>query len=201
MDLGIKTFAVLSSNNQITKYASINPHKNLLTTLRKLNKSLQRKEKGSQNRKKARIELAKLHARISNVRVDYIEKTTTSIANNHSHVAVENLNLSGMVKNRKLARSILDMGFYNFRNRLATKLKERNKTFILADRWFASSKICNSCSHKHQDLTLKDRMWVCPNCNVRHDRDENAARNLEKLAVSSTVSVCGVASNGGMLVY
>lgn len=115
---------------------------------------------------------------------------------------IENLNVSGMSKNHKLARSILDMGFYNFRNRLQTKLQIRNKQLTIADRWFASSKLCNNCSYLYREMTLKDRMWECPNCNVTHYRDVNAAMNLEKLAVSSTVShtsveACGVASNGG----
>ena len=104
-----------------------------------------------------------------------------------------------MSKNHKLARSILDMGFYNFRNRLQTKLKTRNKQLAIADKWFASSKLCSNCNYHYREMTLKDRIWDCPNCGMNHDRDINAARNLEKLAISSIVSACGVATNGGML--
>ena len=206
VDLGIKKFAVVSHNQQITEYAAIRPHKALLGRLQRCGKSLSRKIKGSKNRYKARLKLAKLHARVANIRNDYIEKTTTELANNYSQIAIEDLNVSGMSKNHKLSKSILDMGFYRFRNRLETKLKARGKHLILADRWYPSSKICNCCNHKNVELTLKDRIWVCPNCNVLHDRDANAAINLEKLAVSfiahaseTGVEACGAASNGGTL--
>ena len=163
-----------------------------------MSKSLSRKVKKSKNRIKAKKKLAKTHARITNIRTDSIEKISTTIANEFTHVVMENLNVRGMSKNRKLSRSILDMGFYSFKNRLATKLKSRGKTITIANRWFASSKLCstNTCGYLYKDMTLKDRMWVCPNCKVNHDRDVNAARNLMKLAVSSTVSACGVSAIG-----
>lgn len=199
IDLGITTFAtVVSNENQIQKYNGIKPYRMLLNRLQRLSKSLSRKVKKSKNRIKAKKKLAKTHARITNIRTDSIEKTSTTIANEFTHVVMENLNVRGMSKNRKLSRSILDMGFYSFKNRLATKLKSRGKTMTIANRWFASSKLCstNTCGYLYKDMTLKDRMWVCPNCKVNHDRDVNAARNLMKLAVSSTVSACGVPAIG-----
>ena len=204
IDLGINTFATVVSGADAIKYDGVKPHKALLGRLKRLNKSLSRKIKGSNNRKKARYKLARHHAQVTNIRNDYVEKITTELANNYNHIVIENLNVSGMSKNHKLARSILDMGFYNFRNRLQTKLKTRNKQLTIANRWFASSKLCSNCNYHYREMTLKDRMWDCPNCGINHDRDINAARNLEKLAVSSTVShtsveACGVATNGGML--
>ncbi|TXH53307.1 MAG: transposase [Bacteroidia bacterium] len=79
------------------------------------------------------------------------------------------------------------------------EIKTRNKQLTIANRWFVSSKLCSNCNYHYDEMTLKDRIWDCPNCGINHDRDMNAARNLEKLAVSSTVSACGVATNGGML--
>jgi putative transposase len=202
VDLGITTFAtIVSDDGTVKKHDSIKPYKTLLTQVKRLSRQLSRKQKKSKNRTKARYKLAKMHARISNIRNDYVEKVTTELANNNSHIVLENLNVRGMSKNRKLAKSILDMGFYNFKSRLEAKLKARNKQLMIADRWFASSKLCstNGCGYLYRDMTLKDRMWDCPNCNVTHDRDVNSARNLMNLAVSSTVSACGVSSDGGTL--
>jgi putative transposase len=199
VDLGINTFATVSSDGIATKYSGVKPHKAKLNRLKRLNKSLSRKIKKSSNRKKARYKLARLHAKVANIRNDYIEKTSTELSNKYNHVVIENLNVSGMSKNKKISRSILEMGFYNFRNRLQTKLNARGKRLTIADRWYASSKLCSNCSYLYNEMTLKDRMWVCPNCSTNHDRDINAAINLEKLAVSSTVSACGVVANGGML--
>ena len=141
IDLGINTFATVASNDEVIKYDGVKPHKALLGRLKRLNQSLSRKVKKSANRKKARYKLAKLHAKVANIRNDYVEKTTTEIANKYNHVVIENLNVSGMSRNHKLARSILDMGFYNFRNRLQNKLQARGKQLTLADRWFASSNV------------------------------------------------------------
>jgi len=204
VDLGINTFAtVVSDDNTIKKIIAKKPYKLLLSRVKRLSKSLNRKVKGSNNRRKARLKLAKLHVRVGNIRTDVIEKSTTELSNEFTHIVLENLNVRGMSKNRRLSKSILDMGFYNFRNRLEQKLKLRNKKLTIANRWFASSKICstNNCNYHYQDMTLKDRIWECPNCKVIHDRDENAAKNLMKLAVSSTVThtsvkVCGVYSVG-----
>ena len=199
IDLGINSFATVSSGEDAIKYAGVKPHKALLGRLKRLSKSLSKKVKGSNNRKKARYKLARHHSSVANIRSDYVEKITTELANKYDHIVVENLNVSGMSRNHKLARSILDMGFYNFRNRLQAKLKARVKQLTIADRWFASSKLCSVCDYHYREMTLKDRMWVCPNCCTNHDRDINAAKNLEKLAVSSTVSACGVATDGGTL--
>lgn len=106
-------------------------------------------------------------------------------------IGIEDLNVAGMMKNRRLARSIVDMGFFEFRRQLGYKSDMRGGEVVVADRWFASSKTCSCCGHKLENLPLAVRGWTCPVCQTRHDRDGNAAINLKHYAVSSTVSACG----------
>jgi putative transposase len=193
VDLGVKILATLSNGEEII---GPKPHKALLKRLKNLSRSLSRKKKGSQNRFKAKQKLAKLHARIANMRLDALHKLTTSIVKRFSTVVIEDLNVKGMIKNRKLSRSISDMGFYEFRRQLEYKLKFRNGTLVVADRFFASSKICSSCGSKNEKLKLADRTWTCATCGTFHQRDLNASINLKNQAVSSTVSACGEEGNG-----
>ena len=104
---------------------------------------------------------------------------------------IEDLNVKGMMQNRRLSRAVADMGFFEFRRQLDYKAAFRGGLVIIASRWFASSKICSCCGNKLDDLPLSVRQWICPACNMQHDRDVNAAINLKNLAVSSTVTVCG----------
>lgn len=186
IDLGVKRFATLSTGKEVI---GPKPHKALLGRVRRLSRSLSRKQKKSNNRRKAIIQLAKLHHRIGNIRRDVTHKLTTELAENYSHIGIEDLNVKGMMKNRRLSRSIADMGFHEFRRQLTYKTEMCGRQLVVADRWFASSKICSVCDYKHTELKLSEREWTCPRCNAHHDRDLNAAKNLEKLAVSSTVSV------------
>jgi putative transposase len=194
VDLGVSALATLSTGEKI-----IGPkaHKALLGRLRRLSQSLSRKEKGSENRKKAKAKLARLHARISNIRKDSLHQLTTKLTRRFHTVGIEDLNVKGMVKNRHLARCVADMGFFEFRRQLEYKEKMRGGTVVVADRWFASSKTCSGCGHKLDELPLAVREWMCPACGVVHDRDVNAAINLKNLAVSSTVSACGEEGAGG----
>lgn len=193
VDLGVKTLATLSNGVEVV---GPKPHKALLKRLKYLSRSLSRKIKGSQNRFKAKQKLATLHARIANIRLDALHKLTTSIVQCFSTVVVEYLNVSGMLKNRKLARSISDMSFYEFRRQLEYKLKFRNGNLIVADRFFASSKLCSSCGFKNEELTLAERTWTCSQCKTFHQRDLNASINLKNYTVSSTVKACGEEGNG-----
>ncbi len=194
VDLGIKTFATLSTGEEIV---GPKPHKALLKRLKRLSRSLSRKIKGSKNRFKEKQKLAKLHARISNIRLDAVHKFTTSLVQRFPTIVIEDLNVRGMLKNRKLARSIADMSFYEFRRQLEYKLKLRDGKLVVADRFFASSKLCSHCGFKHEELTLCERNWTCPACNTFHQRDFNASINLKNyLAVSSTVLACGEEGNG-----
>jgi putative transposase len=195
VDLGLTQFATLSTGEVI---AGPKPHKAKMYRLKRLSKSLSRKQKGSTNRRKARIKLAKLHYQIANIRKDAIHKLTTKISSNFSTIVIEDLHVKGMIRNRKLSRSISDMGFYEFRRQIEYKSGFRKKKVIIANRWFASSKICSACTMKNKDLTLSVREWKCSYCGIKHHRDLNAAKNLEKLAVSFTVSACGASTDGAI---
>lgn len=188
VDLGVSALATLSTGETIT---GPKPHKALLTRLQRLSRSLSRKQKGSANRKKAKAKLARLHARIANIRQDALHKLTTDLTRRFHTIGIEDLNVRGMVRNRHLARSIADMGFFEFRRQLEYKAAMRGGQVVIADRWFPSSKICSCCGHKQEELPLSVRRWSCSICGVEHDRDLNAAINLKNYAASPTVSACG----------
>jgi len=189
VDLGVSALATLSTGEP--PIPGPKPHKALLGRLRRLNRSLSRKQKGSANRRKARMKLARMHARISNIRSDALHQLTTDLTRRFHTIGIEDLNVKGMARNRRLARSIADMGFFEFRRQLEYKAAMRGAQVVVADRFFASSKICSDCGHKLGELLLAVRQWTCPACGARHDRDVNAAINLKNMAVSSTVSACG----------
>ncbi|MDY6898101.1 MAG: RNA-guided endonuclease TnpB family protein [Cyanobacteriota bacterium] len=181
VDLGIKTLATLSTGVRINnaKYLSNN-----LKQLACLQRQLARKEYGSNNRKKLKTKLQRMYRRIAFLRKDLLHKITHYICKNHAKIVIEDLNVSGMLSNGNLALSISDCGFYEFKRQLEYKSKKFGCQLIIADRWFASSKICSTCGHKHETLTLKDRVYECSNCGLKIDRDLNAALNLAKLAYS-----------------
>jgi len=187
IDLGVSAMATLSTGEKIV---GPKPHRTLLCRLRQLSKALSRKVKGSRNREKAKIKLARIHARISNIRLDAIHKFTTDVSR-FSIICIEDLNVSGMVKNRRLARSISDMGFKEIRRQLEYKTERNDGKLVVVDRFFPSSKKCSNCGHVLVELPLSVRQWNCHICGVTHDRDLNAAKNLAACAVSSTVQVCG----------
>ncbi|WP_425953003.1 RNA-guided endonuclease InsQ/TnpB family protein [Ralstonia pseudosolanacearum] len=188
VDLGVSALATLSTGEAVP---GPKPHMALLDRLRRLSRSLSRKQKGSVNRRKAKAKLARLHARIASIRSDALHKLTTDLTRRFHTVGVEDLNVRGMVKNRCLARSIADMGFFEFRRQLEYKASMRGGQVVVADRFFASSKTCSDCGHKLDELPLSARQWTCPSCGTIHDRDVNAAVNLKIMAVSSTVSASG----------
>jgi len=194
IDLGVMDLATLSDG---TKHTGEKPHKALLSRLRRSNKSLSRKqgakkgEKKSKNFNKAQKQLSRLHARIANIRNDDTHKLTTILTQSYGTIGIEDLNVSGMVKNHKLSRAILDMSFFEFRRQLEYKSKMTGSKVVVADRFFPSSKLCSNCGEKIESLELSIREWTCPVCNCHHDRDINAAINLKNNAVSYTVSACG----------
>jgi len=191
VDLGVKTLAVLSDGTDVKGEKS---QKKFLNRLRRLNKSLSRKKKGSANFKKAKTKLSKLHKRIADIREDSLHKLSNKLATEYSVIGIEDLNVKGMVKNRCLARSISDQGFGKLRAMIEYKAVMTGSTVIVVDRWFPSSKTCHLCGTIH-DLKLSDRVMNC-DCGNVIDRDLNAAINLRNYAVSSTVSACGVSSSG-----
>jgi putative transposase len=193
VDLGVKALATLSTGETIP---GPKPHKALLGRRQRLSRSLSRKQKGSANRHKAKAKLARLHARIAAIRSDALHKFTTDLTRRFHTIGIEDLNVRGMMKNRHLARSIADMGFFEFRRQLAYKAAMRGGQVVVADRFYASSKTCSACGHKLDDLPLSVREWTCPSCGTVHDRDVNAAVNLKNMAVSSTVAACGGVGSG-----
>jgi putative transposase len=193
VDLGVSALATLSTGEVI---AGPKAHKALLCRLQRLSRGLSRKVKGSENRKKAKVKLSRLHARIGNVRSDGLHQLTTDLTRRFHTIGIEDLNVRGMVKNRHLSRAVSDMGFFEFRRQLDYKAAQRGGMIVVADRWYPSSKTCSCCGHKLETLPLSVREWTCPECGSVHDRDVNAAMNLRNLAVSSTVSACGEEGSG-----
>lgn len=193
VDLGVSALATLSTAESITGPKA---HTALLKRLQRLSRAVSRKKKGSANRKKAAMKLARLHARITNIRTDALHKLTSDLTRRFHTIGIENLNVRGMMANRRMARSIADMGFFEFRRQLDYKAAMRGSLVVVADRWSASSKTCSCCHHKLEALPLSVRTWTCPACGTVHDRDVNAAVNLMHNAVSSTVSACGEEGSG-----
>ena len=181
IDLGIKTLATLSSGVVFDNAQYLRSN---LKQLARLQKQLARKEQVSSNRNKLKTKLQRMYRRIAFLRKDLLHKITHYLCKNHSRIVIEDLNVSGMLSNSKLALSISDCGFYEFKRQLEYKAKKFDCKLIIADRWFASSKICSTCGHKHETLTLKDRVYECSSCGLKIDRDLNAALNLAKLAYS-----------------
>lgn len=195
IDLGIKSLATFSKGEA---YVGAKPHTQKLSRLKRLSRQLSRKKKGSRNFKKSSMKLAKLHLKVANIRKDYLHKTTTNTVLNYDQIGLEDLNVKGMSANRKLARHILDQSFHEFNRQLTYKADMYGSSIIKADRFFPSSKLCHVCGWKNSDLTLSMRNWQCLECNTNHDRDYNAAKNLESLCtVSSTEThACGAESAG-----
>ena len=146
---------------------------------------------GSANRRKAQHKLARLHARIANIRKDATHKATTYLTKTFKRIGIEDLNVRGMVRNRHLARSIMDGNFGEFRRQLEYKARFYGARTVVANRWFPSSKTCSCCGSVKDELDLSQRTFHCDDCGFECDRDLNATRVLERLAASSAVSACG----------
>jgi putative transposase len=194
IDLGINKLAVLSTGIIFKNPKSLNKG---LKRLKHAQKSLSKKAKGSNNRKKAIRNVAKQHFKISNIRKDAIHKMTTLITKNKvSKVVIEDLSVSNMIKNHKLAKSISDCSFYEIRRQLEYKLKEIGTELIIADRFFPSSKLCSNCNNKKDELNLSERTYICEKCGIEIDRDYNSSLNLRGYTASSAgIKVCGESVN------
>ncbi|NEN89861.1 MAG: IS200/IS605 family element transposase accessory protein TnpB [Okeania sp. SIO3H1] len=175
IDLGIKTFATLSDG---TKIDAPKPLKKRIKKYRKLSKFLSKKTIGSKRYEKARLRIAKFHAKLKDTRTDFLHKLSTQIIRENQTIILEDLNVSGMVKNRKLSRAISDLGWRQFRTLLEGKAEKYSREFRVIDRWLATSQICSNCGFKGGKLDLSIREWECLNCGRRHDRDHNAAINI-----------------------
>jgi putative transposase len=186
IDLGLTHFAILSTGEKI---ASPNTFRKNEARLARLQRRLAKKQKGSANRAKAKMKVARIHANISDARKDFLHKLSTRLINENQVIAVESLAVSNMQKNHCLAKSISDASWAEFVRQLEYKALWYGRTLIGIDRWYPSSKLCNDCGYTIGSLPLNVREWTCPECGVVHDRDINAARNI--LAAGLAVSVCG----------
>ena len=175
IDLGIKNF-VTTSNGEVFD----NPHfkKTEAEKIKRLQRQLSKKQKGSNNRNKARIKLAKLYKKISDRKQYYLHTVSNSLIDENQVVCMEDLNVKGMIKNHNLAESISEMNFGEFRRMLEYKANWYNRKIVFVNRFYPSSKTCHSCGYINKNLTLNDRKWVCPQCGEVIERDYNAALNI-----------------------
>jgi putative transposase len=180
VDLGIKTLAVLSDGKAID---SSNPLKSKLKRRKLLQRWVSRKVKGSSNRRKANQRVAKIHYEIACSRKDTLDKLTTYLCENYQVIVIEDLNVSGMLKNHCLALSISNLGFGEFRRQLEYKSVLYGNILVIADRWFPSSKTCSECGTVKETLLLSEREFVCEHCGLVIDRDHNAAINLKNFGL------------------
>lgn len=186
VDVGLNHLATLSTGEKVT-----NPKHDAkeLARKRRLSRSLSRKQKGSNNSAKARRRLARLHARVADRRKDYLHKLSTRLVRENQTIAVEDLNIVGMVKNRSLARAISDAGWSTLVSLLEYKCRWYGRELVKVNRFYPSTKTCSSCGAKAECLPLSVREWRCDACGVVHDRDVNAALNL--MAAGHAAAACG----------
>jgi putative transposase len=189
IDLGLKTFAVGSDGSE---WAAPKPLKANLKRLQRLSRRHSRKAKGSANRRKETRRLSRLYFKIACQRKDFLHKLSTTLTKRHAEIVIEDLNVAGMVQNRKLARSVSDAGWYEFARQLEYKVAWYGSAIVRAGVFYPSTKTCSGCGAK-QDLSLKERTYNCPTCGLSIDRDLNAARNLLSLssAGSARIDACG----------
>ena len=186
VDLGLAHFAVLSTGEKI---AAPNAFRKYEAKLAKLSRRLAKKQKDSANRRKARLKVARMHAKVANSRCDFLHKLSTRLINENQVIAIESLSVKNMLKNRFLSKSISDAGWHEFTRQLEYKAKWYGRTLMDIERWYPSSKRCSECGHTRVRMPLNIREWTCLECRAVHDRDVNAARNV--LAAGLAVSAHG----------
>ncbi|MEG3861599.1 RNA-guided endonuclease InsQ/TnpB family protein [Microcoleus sp. herbarium12] len=179
IDLGMKTFAVMSNGEK----AESPSYKELDRKVRKLQKKLARQPKDSKRRNITRIRIAKLHNQIADLRKDFLHKLSTKVVSENQTIILEDLNVSGMVKNRKLSRAISQQGWYEFRVLCEAKSDKFGREFRVISRWEPTSQICSDCGFKWGKLDLSIRSILCLSCGIEQDRDENAAKNINKVGI------------------
>ena len=201
IDLGINTFAVMSNGEK-----ALSPsYKALDRRVRKLQKKLARQQNGSRRRNRTRIQIAKLHSQIADIRKDFLHKLSTKIVSENQTIVLEDLNVSGMVKNHKISRAISQQGWRDFRVLIEAKAEKFGREFVAISRWEPTSQTCSDCGYRWGKINLSVRSVICLNCGTEHDRDENASVNIEKVGMghrhdskctsrqSKTTSVASVA--------
>jgi putative transposase len=201
VDLGVKTLLTgVDDRGRLIEVAGPKPLRAGLRRLRRASRAHSRKRPGSAGRRKSAARHARLHARVASVRADALHKATTARAKGYERVVVEDLNVTGMLANRRLARAVSDQGFGAARRMLGYKTAREGGTLVVADRWYPSSKTCSGCGSVKAKLTLAERVYQCDACGLVMGRDVNAARNLLSLATSGAdrVNACGAAVRPGL---
>jgi putative transposase len=193
LDVGLIDFCVTSDGSKYQNPRHLKKHSK---NLKRKQQKLSRKQKGSNTRSKARRLVARVHSKIKRVREDFLHKLSRKIVDENQVIAVEDLNVKGMVRNHCLAKAVFDAGWGTFGTMLKYKAEREGKTYIEVDRFFPSSKTCNHCLHKVSDLPLDVRHWDCPKCKSRNDRDVNAAKNIRDEALRIIALGTSASANG-----
>ena len=193
IDVGLTHFAITSDGSKFDNPRFFIKHQR---NLKRKQQKLSKKKKGSQNRKKARLAVAKVHSKLARCREDFLHKLSRKIVNENQVIAVENLNIKGIVKNHNLAKAISDVGWGMFCTMLKYKAESEGRQYIEIDRWFPSSKTCHVCLNRVDNLSLDVRVWTCKHCGTHHDRDVNAAINIRNealriISLGTSESACG----------
>jgi putative transposase len=186
VDLGVKDFAVTSDGERIANPRHL---ERKARNLARYQRRLAHCQRGSANRAKAAAKAARAHRKVRDARQDFLHRASTRLARENDVIVIEDLNVSGMVRNRRLARAISDCGWGEFRRQLGYKCERYGRELVVIDRWYPSSRTCSACGHLLAELSLSTRHWTCPSCGSRHDRDVNAAKNI--LAAGQAVTACG----------
>ncbi len=186
VDLGVTDLAVTSDGEKITNPGHL---ARKARNLARYQRRLARCRKGSANRAKAAAKVARAHRKVRHARQDYLHRASTRLVRENDVIVIEDLNVSGMIRNRHLARAISDCGWSEFRRQLQYKCERYGRDLVVIGRWYPSSKTCSACGYLLAGLSLGTRQWTCPSCGARHDRDLNAAKNI--LAAGQAVTACG----------
>ena len=187
VDLGVTDFAVLSTGQRIANPRMMARRER---GLRRQQRRLARCQRGSKNQRKQTRRVARAHSRVRDARRDFLHQTSTQLVRRFDRIAVEDLNVRGMIRNRRLAKSIGECGWGEFRSMVEYKAQRAGRVVVVVDRWYPSSKTCSACGHLLAALSLGTRQWTCPGCRTRHDRDVNAAKNIDH-AGGLPVAACG----------
>ncbi|MFP5272328.1 RNA-guided endonuclease InsQ/TnpB family protein [Coleofasciculus sp.] len=182
IDLGLKTFACCSNAEKIDSP----DYSRDIRKLKRAQRRLAKRQKGSKRRGRMRLKVAKLNAKIRDKRKDFLHKLSTKVVDENQIIALEDLNVGGMVKNRKLARAISQAGWREFRSLCEAKADKHNRDFRVISRWEPTSQVCSECGYRWGKLDLSIRTIVCVNCGVEHERDDNASTNIERVGVGHT---------------
>jgi putative transposase len=192
IDLGVTDFITTSDGNKIANPRHL---ERKARRLARYQRRLARCQKGSANRAKAAAKVARAHRKVRHARRDFLHRASTSLVRQHDVIAIEDLAVQNMVRNRHLSRAISDCGWGEFRRQLDYKCERYGRRLVVIDRWYPSSKTCSACGHLLADLSLPTRHWSCPSCGARHDRDINAAQNIlaagRAVARGSPGDACG----------